>query len=611
MRRALFGLVVVEVVGFALAGSSGCGSNKGAGFQTTEPSDPYGLDAGPTGPTFTDDAGFSGDAAEPCTQRCSSDLHSLIDCNGKILAQCPADQGCAGPNGGCLPACDAAKANKSTIGCDFYVVTPDVIPVIQGACFAAFVANTWSTPVKLEVEWDGRTLPLSDFARIPSGNGQSLQYAPLPNDELPAGQVAILFLNRFVGDAGAGGSSVPCPGGITPAVTTEDTGFHGTGYGKAFRLTSSAPIVSYDIFPFGGGQSAATSATLLLPTSAWDTNYITVNAYRKTALGPAPPWVTVVAQEDDTDVTISPLAAIIGGPAIPQSPKGQPVTYRLKRGQTLQLEQDNELTGSPIQSTKPVGVWGGATCLNVDISEGYCDSAHQQLPPVRALGHEYVGVRYRNRIDGREEAPPWRLVGAVDGTKLVYEPAPPAGAPLALSSGQLVEFRSQGPFVVRSQDAQHPFYMSAHMTGGSAYSEIGDPEFVNVVPSDQYLSSYVFFTDPTYPETDLVVIRRKGRNGFADVNLDCAGKLSGWQPVGSSGDFEFTRWDLIRHNFVKQGACDNGRHEIHSAAPFGLTIWGWGNDETGSFVTNDVSYAYPAGASVQPINSVVVPPVPR
>ena len=43
----------------------------------------------------------------------------------------------------------------------------------------------------------------------------------------------------------------------------------------------------------------------------------------------------------------------------------------------------------------------------------------------------------------------------------------------------------------------------------------GDPEFVNVIPPAEYLSSYVFFTDPTYPETDLVVVRTLGSGGFA------------------------------------------------------------------------------------------------
>jgi len=39
----------------------------------------------------------------------------------------------------------------------------------------------------------------------------------------------------------------------------------------------------------------------------------------------------------------------------------------------------------------------------------------------------------------------------------------------------------------------------------------GDPEFVNVIPPGEFMQSYVLFADPTYPETNLVVIRVRGR----------------------------------------------------------------------------------------------------
>jgi hypothetical protein len=62
-------------------------------------------------------------------------------------------------------------------------------------------------------------------------------------------------------------------------------------------------------------------------------------------------------------------------------------------------------------------------------------------------------------------------------------------------------------------------------------------------------------------------------------------------------------------------ACGIERHEIHSTSPFGLTVWGWGSGETGNvgsgFYSQYMSYAYPGGASVKPINSVVVAPVVR
>ena len=40
-----------------------------------------------------------------------------------------------------------------------------------------------------------------------------------------------------------------------------------------------------------------------------------------------------------------------------------------------------------------------------------------------------------------------------------------------------------------------------------------------------------------------------------------------------------------------------------------MTVWGWGTTDTDpTFGSTYVSYAYPAGASVQSINSVIVPP---
>lgn len=566
------------------------------------------------------DGGFDlGDGGLCSGVHCSADLHSLVDCKGNVVMTCPGDQGCSGT--ACVTACTSASDNKSTFGCDYYAVGPDILFDGSGACFAAFVVNTWTTPVSLSVDFEGAPLDASKFAYIPSGSGSSITYKPLANAEIPPGEVAILFLNRK--GTNPLGLVTDCPAGVTPAITSKDTAPHGTTRGSAFHIATSAPVVAYDIYPYGGGQSAFTSATLLLPTSAWDTNYIAVDAFGPGFLGG--PFISIVAQQDGTAVTIKPFVDIAGSMTVPGTPKGVPATYMLDRGQVVQFTQAAPLAGSVIQSTHPVGVWGGKTNLGID---SCCDdSAHQQIPPVRALGYEYAAVRYRNRYDGIEEEPPWRIIGAVNGTALTYDPAPPQGAPLSINLGQVLDFHATGQFVVRSQDAEHPFYMSAHMTGAAQYDPEqqmpptgsadgrGDAEFVNIVPPAEYLDKYVFFTDPTYSETNLVIVRTKGPDGFADVTLDCLGTVDGWQPLGAAGKYQYARVDLVRHNFAPQGNCNNGRHEMFSKQPFGLTVWGWGSAETGvlgkGFYTQYVSYAYPAGAGVAPINTVEVPTVPK
>lgn len=530
--------------------------------------------------------------------------------------------GSSGSGGaGGAPDCQGAE-QKTSSGCDYYALMPDITFDARGGCYAAFVVNPWDEPVNVSVEYKGQALDASQFGYIPNGSGANMNYFPLQGASIPPGQIAILFLNRFGGSPL--GLNTNCPPGITPAINSFDAAPHGTTVGNAFHITTTAPVVAYDIYPYGGGQSALTSATLLLPTTSWGDNYIAVSAFGNGLPIGSAPVLSIVAHQDGTSVTINPKVAITGGNGVAGTAANTPATYTIGKGQVLQFVQAAALDGSVIQANVPVGVWGGMTSLSI---EACCaDSAHQQIPPIRALGSEYAGVRYRNRYDGIEESVPWRLIGAVNGTQLTWEPSQPPGAPSTLELGQVAQFSSPGQFVVRSQDAEHPFYMGTHMTGAALYDPQqqnpsasadgrGDAEFVNVIPPGEYLDRYVFFTDPTYPETNLIIVRQKGTNGFEDVNLDCAGPLGGWQPLGSSGKYEYTRFDLVRGNFEPQGNCNNGRHEISSSVPFGLTVWGWGSAATGQqlsgFYSQYVSYAYPGGASVAPINTVVVPPVPH
>jgi hypothetical protein len=565
------------------------------------------------GPHLFDDGG---DAKSACVT-CSADLHEVLDCNDppNVVATCAQNEGC-GAGGTCVPACDAASANKSSIGCEYYAIPADGWSNIalnpsagpegssDGSCFAAFVTNDWGTPMTVQLEYAGKTVDAAPYAYIPKGSGASLTYSPVPSSGIPAGSMAIVFLSQYGAIPPGDEFKVLCPAGVTAAFTTTDVGLHGTGMGNAIHLTTSVPAVVYDIYPYGGAKSYISSATLLLPTDVWDVNYVAVSAAvpEPTAGVPGegyPMDIDIVGLQDGTKVQILPKAAIAAGGTVPASAANVAATFTLNRGQLLQFAQLADLSGSPIQASAPVGVWGGHYCMDLpDETTQACDAAQQQIPPVKAAGSEYLAVRYRSRTPPTEESVPWRIMGFVPGTTLTYDP-PQAGAPATLGVGEVVEFQSPGPFDVKSQDAQHPFYLAAHMTGGDVAGGLGDPETVNVTPPAQYLAKYVFFSDPTYSDTNLVLVQGKDATGaYPDVNLDCIpAPLTGWQPIGSSG-YQFTRIDLQVQG-APVGVCDNGLHTISSNAPFGITVWGF--DEY-------VSYAYPAGASVRPINDVVVPP---
>lgn len=533
-----------------------------------------------------DGTGDLADAA--CGRQCSDDMHAVVDCNGAVIEDCAGSLACDPTTFTCQDACVAAEQNHRSVGCDYYATQMETYS--PGYCYAVFVANTWKAPAKITVEYNGQQLTTASFARIPNGSGSGLTYAPYDaTTGLPPGEVAILFL------AGSQGSPPNCP--VTPAVPAAY--IQGTGIGSSFRITTDVPVVAYQINPYGGGSVAVTAASLLLPTSVWDTNYVAVNVSPRGAAGS--PSLNIVAKEDGTQVTITPKVAVTGGAGVPASGAGQPLTINLDKGQHAQITQQAELTGSAVQSNKPVGFMAGQTCMNMPVNTSYCDHGEQMIPPVKALGMRHVGVMYRPRVPN-ETSTFWRIVGAVDGTTLTYSTN--VGGPTTINAGQEVTFQTGTPFSVTSQDADHPFMLFTYMTSSQHVSSgYGDPDFVIGVPPEQYLKQYVFFTDPTYPETNLVVIRARGADGnFHDVTLDCAGPLSGWTPI--DGGHEYTRVDLSTGNFMGVGNCNNGRHEMKSDAPFGLWVWGWGTPQTSTFTSN-VSYGYPGGMNVAPLNAVI------
>lgn len=625
MKRIL-ALVVTSLLVSAGA-VVGCGSSSDASDPSNgEPNDPNNPDNG-----FGEDPDAS---TAPGRAGCSADLQSVVDENGHATA-CPSDQGCS--DGKCVPACQAAATSHGSVGCDFVVATPDFQNQILPPCFAVFLANNWSRDGRITVSRGGTNLDVTTFARIPQTGKSEANWPSVPASGIPAGQVAVLFLSSD--PKSVNGRPMTCP---VPTAVNAGTSFIGSGRGQAFTIKTDVPVSAYDIHPYGGAYTALPSAELLLPTTAWGTNYIAAlpkhgdydnkTSFFGVDLGGAsrgPQWAQVVGSVDGTTVTVLSPVALEGGTNVPSVPANTPTKFTVNAGEYVQWQakwsanssSPMEMSGAVLQSDKPIAFVGGNGYLCLQSSTnlsppGGCDSGHQMIPPVSAFGSEYAVAPYATRRkDGNAESVPYRIVGAAKGTTLTYDP-PVSGAPTTLDVGQLVDFQTDQGFVVKSQDKDHPFYIAQMMVGGNVQSGsrpgvtqstngvaavLGDEEFVNVLPSIQYLSKYVFFSDPTYGTTNLVVVRKKVNGAFADVNVDCVGNLSGWKPLGTGGEYETTNVDLVRGGQAV-GKCANGRQAASSAGPFGITVWG---------LDLYASYAYPAGGNVATVNTVVVPPVVR
>jgi hypothetical protein len=553
---------------------------------------------GGAGATF--DVGGTGGVGNGSSLGCSPDLKQVVDEQGNVLATCGPDEGCAG--GVCVPACDAAAASKGSIGCDYLISTPHFYPGIAPPCFAAFVTNNWDKDITISDSRLGQSYDVTQFGRIAQSNPNVASWPVVPATGLPPGEVAVLFLSHD--PSSVNGTPLTCP--IAPAINaTGGSAVPGTNVGTAWSVKTNAPVTVYDILPYGGAASYLPSAQLVLPTTAWGTNVVAALPPNDSGgFGFGLSWGQVVALEDMT-LEILPSVSLPAGGGLPPLTSGVTGSVPLLAGQYVQWD-NAEMTGSILQSDKPFAFIGGNTyqCYSSATSSGGgCDSGHQLVPPVSALGNDYVGIPFTSRSASvPAESIQYRMVGVADGTTLTFEPPVPT-APTSLALGQSVTFEATGPFRVTSQGEEFPFYLGQSMSGcsvGGSFECLGDEDYVVMLPPAQWLARYVFFTDPTYPTTNLVFVRRRVNGMFFDVNLECLGTVTGWQPIGN-GEFEIANADVVR-NSLPNGACNNGPQLASSDAPFGLMVWG---------LSTYASYGYPAGGNASTINTVVVPPVPQ
>lgn len=564
-------------------------------------------DSGPPDLGLTDAGadlgGDAGDAGPPVGAGCSADLRDVLTFGGGVLRTCPADEGCFA--GACIPACDAAAASRGSIGCAYVAMTPPTYPPALPPCHAIFLANTWARSVRVTVERAGTTYDVARFGRLVDNARAPSTWDAVPATGIPMNEVAVLFLSSDPHSVmPETGTPLTCP--VTPALDAS-TVLDGTGAGDAWTISTDTPVSAYDIAPFGGAPSFFPSASLLLPTSALGTDYVVIAPPAGTASNPGPLWLSIVGTVDDTTVAIAPVVDLPGGGSVPAAPAGATTSAVVGAGRVLQWQlavgATTDTSGTLITANHPIAVVAGNRFLRLQPTSGPGgEGAHQQILPVEALGSSYVAAPYTTRrADLAPESIPYRLVGAVDGTVLTFDP--PVPGPSTLDRGEVFDFETALAFRALSQDALHPFALAQEMTtanlpGGSRPGaddsrfgpQLGDEEFVITFPQAQFLSRYVFFTDPTYFTTNLALTRtRVPGAAFADVTVDCLGVVSGWQPVGAGGDTEVATVDLVRTG-VGVGACTNGRHVASSSAPFGVVVWG-----TDAYA----SYAYPAGGNAQ------------
>ncbi|HVG06139.1 MAG TPA: prenyltransferase/squalene oxidase repeat-containing protein [Thermoanaerobaculia bacterium] len=368
------------------------------------------------------------------------------------------------------------------------------------------------------------------------------------------------------------------PGQVTSVDLTTDA-IYGARPGfvmnNAVRLSGpeefSAHIVNQS------GQS--TDAALMLPVDALGTFYIVSALQGSTYADQDRTEFYVVAPFNGTTLTITPTATMRLNPSPstfggPNYPANVPVQITLDRGQAFAgfgLFPREDLSGTLIESNRPVAVLNGNYCATVPSSTPYCNHVFEMAHPVRSWGASVFVANLPDRPGGSV----YRVIASEDGTEVALDGILQA----TLKRGKVFE---TGPLAgSHIFSANHPIFVTQFMTGArSPGAVIGDPSMVNVIPPDQYLNSYTVSTVGGFQDHFLTMIAPASSLGA--LTLDGAPIDAGlFTPIAGSG-YSSAIVPIL-----------GGTHRTSSPQPHGVTVIGVAPYDT---------YAYPGGARVEFIN---------
>lgn len=462
---------------------------------------------------------------EPGERFCGKDHVFLYECNdlgtsGCFYASCaapPLDGVCF--DGKCVSVCGAGQ--KSYIGCEYFAVDLDNAFVDcdgqPGGLFCDASAQQYSV-VASNPDPDRMATVIVTKGPLPE--------APVVDHCIRYGSEELPLPENFV-------AAEPLPPKGIVVFDLPARNVNGTVLGQlAYRVASNIPITVYQFNPLENVEVFSNDASMLMPTTAADTEYYAMNRaqFHDRLRG----FVTVVGIADEpTRVAITTTANIYPGAC--EANTGCGVETPLLAGETREFvltrfdvlnlepfETGADLTGTHIVADRPVIVYAGneaanSPTLTIPCVGGFCeddpdqecesdtdcgvqlfccsDHLEQQLFPISTWGREYIAVRSYPRPDPSSAGPPdvWRILASEDDTVVTLDP--PVAVIPSLRAGGWHEFLAEPDFLI---SANKPIMVGQFLTGEHFRAAgIGDPAFMLAVPTRQFRDSYVFLAPGT------------------------------------------------------------------------------------------------------------------
>ncbi|MEK6280646.1 MAG: PKD domain-containing protein [Acidobacteriota bacterium] len=329
---------------------------------------------------------------------------------------------------------------------------------------------------------------------------------------------------------------------------------------RGIHLVSQQPVTVYGL----NNQFASVDSYLGLPTSSLGNNYL-VLAYNNGGVIKGTQF-GLVASAAATTVTITPSVTV--GSRI----AGVPYNLTLNQGQTYMLRDEagaaTDLTGTSIQSDKPVAVFGGHKCANIPAPVSYCDYVNEQLPPVDSWGTHFATMPLATRTKGDT----FRFLAAHDNTHVFLN----SSRIVTLNRGQHFERIIDGPAEIASN---HPILVAQYANSHQYDNLVGDPFMMLIPPLEHYLNAYTV-TSLTAFNNNLINVMAPTSDIGAIVIDGTPIPASTFVPIGATGVSG------------AQLTVSPGTHNLSGSHPFGVYVYGFGLD---------VSYGYPGSACLSSV----------
>lgn len=346
---------------------------------------------------------------------------------------------------------------------------------------------------------------------------------------------------------------------------------------NAIQIVADDEVVAYAV----NKVSSSCDAYLALPVDVLGLEYYTVSWFPSSYYC----QVVVIGVEDATSVSVK-LSSHLGTYTVVYEGitygQGQTITTTLQKYQMLQLQTYGDLSGTYINSTKPVGVLGGNQRTNIGIGKS-SDHLVEQLAPVTTWGKNFVTVPIPLRTTGDY----FRFVASEDSTYVVISGDYSSSFTIALKGTFIERTIPSGAYT--KIVANKPISVFQFCMSEQKPTEESDSLLMYIPPMEQYGADYTFSTPKwshgSYSNYFMFVVKSSEKDGLRWNGA----KFPAGTVYNAVGGTDYVAGYI---------SIPEGYHVIRHTSPisiFGGYLYGQAKYET---------YGFPTGMRMAPINTV-------